>query len=480
MKRLAVGLLVGALLLAGCLQPSGPAVAAEAGIDYDAIELAIGTPVVEDHDHADPALHDAHWGLDLVAQVRGPPGRTPPAGEAYLETAVKGGYAYVARTGPDQGLVVFDVTDIENPRYLSYLRLDAGFEADVEVSDDGRWAFWETQRVATSAGLPSVTDPGANAPRGIHVVDLADKAAPQWVSYMPIWPDGPHSITYANLGTPAAPRHILLGSTYAQAYSHNDIPVPGAQRLVILELDTSLPVPRLVQLAEYRDPEAAESMTAPEGGRLPHDVSVATHPVTGRPYAYVAYWDLGIVILDLSDAANPVKVGQATDFGPAPYRKVHMARQFPGTIAGRVVAVAEPELDAQPDSGYVTMFDVTDPTKPAYLSSWLLPGNLTSAGGSLGPHYFDVRDGRIALASYHAGFWVIDVHDEANLLKPRSVAFSLVNATGTSTLPVLGGLIGGANAFDAWWADGTHVAGGDVHGGLSVFRYTGPIEAQEP
>jgi hypothetical protein len=70
------------------------------------------------------------------------------------------------------------------------------------------------------------------------------------------------------------------------------------------------------------------------------------------------------------------------------------------------------------------------------------------------------------------------VHDETNLLRPRTVGYALVNATGDALPGGAGGLGGGASAFDAWWYEG-HVVAGDIHGGLAVYRYTGPAPAVE-
>jgi hypothetical protein len=459
------------VLLAGCVAPTTPPPGAGDGSsasDWDAIEAAIGAPIGQGqgHDHADPKLHNHSYNLDLVAAVSGEAGRAPQPTEGYVETAVKGGYGYLCRSGPDQGLVIFDLADIEAPKQVGYVKLDAGFEPDIEVSDDGKWAFWETQRFPTSAQTPSLLEPGANLPHGVHIVDISDKANPKWAGYSPTTPDGPHSITYASI----AGRHILFQSVYAFAYAYGDAEVPGAQRLVVSELDTSAPVAQLKTLAEYVEPGATGGP-----GLFPHDVSISTHPVTGQTLAYVAYWDVGVVILDVTDPAKPVKVGVAKDFGPAPYEEVHMARQMDTLIDGRVVVVVEPEIGAQEDSGYMTFLDVTDPTAPTYVSSWLIPGNLTSDGGTLGPHYFDVRDGRVAMASYHAGFWIIDVHDKANLERPRTAGFAEANATrGGGSVPGPLGGFGGLTAFDAWWADATHVVGGDTAAGLVVYRYTGP------
>jgi hypothetical protein len=185
-----------------------------------------------------------------------------------------------------------------------------------------------------------------------------------------------------------------------------------------------------------------------------------------------------MVILDVTDPANPRHVSTYHDFGPATYGDVHMVRQFPQLIDGKDVAMIEPEVGGAKDTGYLTFVDVSNPAQPTYLSSWILPGNLTSQGLRFSPHYFDLDLGRVSLASYHAGVWVIDVHDHANLLRPRSVGFAEVASNRTSSLPAtplpfLGATAGEDAAFDAWWYHGDCVVGDSLNG-LSVYRYTGP------
>lgn len=450
-----------ALLLAGCV--STPAAPLGDVSDYAAIEASLGAPIDGEHDHTDPALHQGIFNLERLATT---PGRAPPPGEFYGETAVKDGYAYLSKYGPDSGMAIFDVADLADPQLVGSIRLDQGFEPDVEVSDDGAWAFWSTQRVPFSPTLPAL-EPQANLPRGVHIIDIRDKASPRWAGFSPTDPDGPHSITYHNLSG----RHLLLQSVYALAYAFAGVEVPGAQRLVITELDTSLPVATLRVLSEYREEEGAGGP-----GKFPHDVSVQVHPRTNQTLAYLSYWNQGLVILDIGDPAHPVKVGKFQDFGPAPYGNVHMARAFPHLVAGRHITVVEPEVGGQPDTGYMTFIDTTDPADPRYISSWLLPGNLTSQGLRFSPHYFDVADGRVALASYHAGLWVIDVHDAANLAHPRSVAFA--------EMPSARSVLGPASAFfemgafDAWWYE-DHIVVGDILEGLGVYRYTGPAPGPE-
>ncbi|HUR69416.1 MAG TPA: hypothetical protein VM370_09235 [Candidatus Thermoplasmatota archaeon] len=486
MRRLPVALVL--LVAAGCVTPapgSSPPAGEVPQTEYDAIEAAIGAPVVEDHDHGDPSLHEGSYDLDLVAAATGYAEGGAPPQTSFVETAVKGGFAYICRSGPDEGLVIFDVSDIEAPVGVGYIHLDAGFEPDIEVSDDGKWAFWETQRLPGSTPadpLDPASAPGST-PYGIHIVDISDKAHPTWAGFTPVPPNGPHSITYARIGD----ADYVFASVYSWQYVGTSVGTPTLappqqQRLVIYKLDTSLPLARLVEVSSYIDEGAlGENPVTPTGGLMPHDVSVSIHPITGQTLAYVAYWDLGVVTLDVTDPAHPQKLSAFTDFGPATYRAVHMARIFNGTIDGRVVLVVEPEIGGEADSGYMTFADATDPANVTYLSSWLIPGNITSGGGGLGPHYFDVLDGRVAMASYHAGFWIIDVHDATNLLHPRTVGYALVNATGTSLPGPLGALGGGSSAFDAWWTkveDQAYMVGGDVHAGLVVYKYTGPAPAQ--
>ena len=456
------------VLLAGCISTSP---ASTVATKPEPTAADIGAPIEQNHDHTDPALHKHILNLERVAVLNGHDGQPAPNGEAYAETAVKNGYAYLTRYGPESGIAIFDVHDLEHPKMVGSVRLDEGFEPDVEISDDGNWAFWETQRFPVQPTVPDVLNPMSNAPHGVHIVDIKDKAHPKDVGFYPVTPDGPHSITYANIGG----RNILFLSVYAFAYAYENVEVPNAQRLEITELDTSGPVPMLKKLAEYRQPGATGGP-----GLFPHDVTIQKHPITGDYLAYVAYWDVGMVILNVNDPAQPKLVSAFKDFGPAHYSQVHMARSFPTLIDGKHVTVVEPEHDGGggADTGYMSFVDTTDPAHPSLISSWLLPGNLTAAGLRFSPHYFDVDNGRVTLASYHAGVWIIDVHDHAHLLDPTTVGYAELTSTRKAAVP--NPIFGNEeSAFDAWWAKdatnpGAYVIAGDSLEGLAIYRYTGP------
>jgi hypothetical protein len=467
-----VALAVGCLSPAATTPPAPGSPQALASVDAldAAAQAAIGAPIVADHDHADPKLHNASYQMTRVALVTGNEGdQLPEQGEAFAETAVKDGYAYLTRYGTDSGLAIFNVSDIEHPKFVGSVRLDEGFEPDIEVSDDGHWAFWETQRFPTTATVPDVTNPVSNAPHGVHIVDISDKAHPKDVGFYPVPPDGPHSITYANISG----RNILFLDVYAFAYAYENVEVPNAQRLEITELDTSGPVPTLKELATYVEPGS----TGQGPGNFPHDVSITKHPLTGQYVAEIGYWDQGMVSLDVTDPAHPKELSKFTDFGPAKYRQIHMCRAFPQLFGQKQYSVCEPEHSGEggADTGYMSFLDTTDPTHPTYVSSWLLPGNLTAQGLRFSPHYFDVLNGHVALASYHAGLWILDARD---IEHPADVAFAEVPGSGTS-VGVGPFSQSEGSAFDAWWADPTHVVAGDSTGGLAVYKVTG-VAAAEP
>ncbi|HET6398164.1 MAG TPA: hypothetical protein VFH47_01255, partial [Candidatus Thermoplasmatota archaeon] len=215
---------------------------------------------------------------------------------------------------------------------------------------------------------------------------------------------------------------------------------------------------------------------APEGMvYFPHDTYVEG-PTAARNQTllYVSYWDKGLRIVDFSDPAKaPLPELQGfTEFGPSSLNAIHFARPFDEPIAGLHVTVTEPEVVAADETGQITFLDTTDLSRPPQkLGHWKLPpghsGDLFVSNLDFSPHNFDVWDGKVALAHYHAGLWVIDVSDEDNLRSPRSVAFTMEvkeRQDNTRMQPWFWGVLE---------HDGLLYAS-DEGTGLYVYRYTGP------
>lgn len=457
--------------------------------------------------HDDASLHAASMNIEVVGYHNGVDNSGDPdriaARTYYTELAVWDDYVFLARgsagagVGPDGvvpqqgGFVIIDVRDPASPRYVSEFNALTG--SDIEISADGDLAFFGTQRNTIEeifGNVEQTEDPNSGAPRGIHVVDISIKAEPKELLFHPFPLNGPHTLTYHQHGG----RDLLIVQTYD--FYANTVPVAGAggvggalggpaggvfpasQRVSVFEVvrpesgDIAL-----VQVAHFQIAE-----NAPEG-RLyfPHDVTVQVHPLRGQTYMYVAYWDKGVRIVDITDLPDPTtqaavspllaETGAFTEFSPSALDAIHLAKPFDTLIDGRHITVAEPEIiQAADETGYITFIDTSTPSRPQKAcptSYWTLPGELGVQNLDFSPHNFDTFDGKVALAHNHAGLWIIDVHNEGNLCEPKSVGF-FMDVRQRQETPRAQPYIWGV------FEKGGLLYASDESSGLYVLRYTGP------
>ncbi|NIV53370.1 MAG: hypothetical protein GWN53_16100 [Gammaproteobacteria bacterium] len=191
-----------------------------------------------------------------------------------------------------------------------------------------------------------------------------------------------------------------------------------------------------------------------------HDLFVQEHPDTGKYLAYVAYWDAGLRIYDVSDPLVAVEIG-AFDVDPAPADPeelpccVHYAQPTP---SGEYVLIEE-EVGVG-DTGDVRILSAAgcdgNPTSTCQLqliSSWQPPqGHARQAPsyeafvdtGALNfgwlqrfftwdVHNLDVRENEFLAASYSAGIRVVDISDKTN---PTEVAFFIPESNVKDALKV--------------------------------------------
>ncbi|MHB8604162.1 MAG: LVIVD repeat-containing protein [Thermoplasmatota archaeon] len=449
--------LVVAVLAAGCLavKPSAPAVSSATA---DAVEAYALARLPQDHDHAkEPGVHVGSIGFASDTFVPAEKGAYADR-EVYAEMAVRGGYAYVTygpatgsfvQPGVDAGLIVYDVHSAAEPREIG--RWHGEPLGDVEVSADGNWVFASTQRngYPYPETLTPGTDPLAESPRGTYVLDAHDKAHLAVASFEPLPPNGPHTITYVKLPDG---RELLLACTYDivfTTYPNNVGQNKASQKVVIYEIDDSPAggkVLKPLSIFQRLDADTGDLQF------FPHDATVHIDPASKKPIMDVAYWDLGLIEVDISDPANPVELSEFKDAGPSHYTHTHLVRVFPGSIDGRLVAVLEPEIPSGTDSGQYTFVDVTDAKAPKKLGYWALPGkHVIDKPFIFSPHNFDVAcggngevgapadawsrpcaDPTVVLSHFHGGLWTLDASDPA---MPRATGFFFPNVTRTNVDP---------------------------------------------
>lgn len=402
------------VLLAGCaastVQPASQPRAPEAAVPFQ------GEPLAQDHDHNGPSLHNTSLNLKLVARVI-PYGNGTQWGQGSInEFAINGNRIFVSRSDPEGGFAIVDATDLRHPQVIGDFHAEGG--ADVEVTSDGAFVLLMTQR--TTPGAQTLDNPTAREVRGIDVVDVRDPAHPKLSSFLPLPTNGPHTASYRLLPDG---REIVAIQTYDLVTDPTSGAIAGAnpatQRVYLAQLLRDALGARLQVEGTYEvtDPPAPGQMV------FPHD-SFLEPQKDGRILLYVAYWDAGVRIVDVTDLSQPKEVAAYRDFAPSRIVQMHDVRTFPAPVAGKHVMVAAPEIVTAPETGQVTFVDVTDPAHPAKLGWWHLPGNLTvDKPFDFSPHVFDTdSQGRVVIGHYHAGVWLIDAHDPAD---PVTLGFYL-------------------------------------------------------
>jgi hypothetical protein len=330
-----------------------------------------------------------------------PLGRVDVSGTA--EVVVREETAFLATR---DGFAVVDVSDPAAPALLTRVR-DVG--ADREggpLRDVLDVALLGEDRLVVAG--PDT--PVADGLRGVAVFDVGDPADPSLAAFL----ETEHAVHNVR----AAGGHLYFPATgsvterlvVADA-TGGDLAVVGDWALSRQRPEWSLVDPSLYQL---------------------HDLWVDAD----RGVAYLAQWDAGVTVLDVSDPGAPTLVGRfggvdrerlaaVTDEGPRavageglqPPGNVHSTTTDPG---GDLLAVGRESWDLDPDddrggpSG-VELYDVADPGEPERLARIApLPGDdQTRDGRFTTAHNLTLTGDRLYAAWYHGGVTVHDVSDPA-------------------------------------------------------------------
>lgn len=437
---------VALFLLAGCLESgsdaSGPralrggvqgAVVKEP-IPVEWAELAVAGG--EGHDHRDYLHHQGRSTSNfevlafdpLVTNYFGTTAGGHSCGDANEANGRR--LAVVHSINNDIAFILIDVTDSSNPRKLGELAMQNTQVYDVAITPDQRYVV------------------AATTPMGLGPGNVALPLAATWedaCSGETHMVDGPES------GLPWAPGLVLVDIQNPQNPLIVDsllYPVLGGHSIRIYELDGRLVLltaisgapgyyawAELTEVAgpgkilplsfyKYGPDDGAQSSELQIGG---HDGFVQKHPVTGELLAYLAYGNLGLVIVNIDDLANPTfvsrwnmwdEVGGGNHFfhGVLPMSELRDGRHY--TFAGE-------ECSGRP-ANYPTclayVYDTTDPTTPKLVSAWSLPVEPEwREAAQFSAHYFEVVNGTLFIAMYHAGLWAIDVSTPENLVRMPSI-----------------------------------------------------------
>lgn len=313
---------------------------------------------------------------------------------------------------------ILDMTDPVNPAEVADV-VGLPDIQDVKSSDDCNYLFVGNDQEGSAPPLGG-TVPGLTG--GIYVVDVTDKANPQLVSALPVGPRrGPHMVHYFKM---ADGRELVFGANADVSINEFDRGTGTLRELSRYQPD--------IVTAYNRDPEVFDAYY--QGWT--HDMVALDDPSTGRTLLYTASWDAGLRIVDIDDPEDPVELGGWNDFPEGHEGNIHTVSSE--WIGGRSITVGAVEVGfalvggthyaTNTDRSIVYVWDTTDPGNPVLLGTWENPDGQPADraeldGGEGSTHNLQLEGGRIYLAHYNMGVFVLDVSTPDAQAGPSLLAY---------------------------------------------------------
>jgi hypothetical protein len=311
-------------------------------------------------------------------------------------------YAYLSsRRGvedcPAQGVRVYDLASPRHPRHIATFARIPGTWTEKTI----------VRRVHTSAfdGVLAVVSVQACSGGfgGFVVVDVTQPEHPKELARVRTEPRGSHEIWLA-----AARGHAWVYTAEAAAEFALSRESFGFHIYDVSQPTAPVEVGGWSACRELND---CTPLQAPPGHDHRHLVhSVITNAAATR--AYLSYWQLGTVILDISSPSKPRYLGRtATGQGDA-----HSS----WLLKGERILLETHEVE----HGRPVVWNVADPAHPAKLATVRLPARLRPGGDSSGALADSVHDPKVA-GRYAYFSWYgqgVALFDLAHLAHPRFVA----------------------------------------------------------
>jgi len=366
---------------------------------------------------------------------------TPGGGQVL----VQGKTAFVGHIDPPHGTSIIDVSEPSRPRLLSTLEVPPETHSHkVRVSGDimviNNENYTRHQQIGgsripaerarlekelgrpptdaelagalnyTVADLKSLVESAARGYQGggIRIFDVANPQKPREISFFKTGSNGVHRFDFDG------------------RYAHLSTRMEGYEGYIVM----------IVDLKDPSRPQEVSRWWLPgqwvAGGETPYwgyERYECHHPMRFGDRLYVSYCMAGLVILDISDIANP-KLISRYNYHP-PFFKTHTYIRAPFAIGGRDIAVAVDEQPPRPRPeqvpAFMWFFDVTDEKSPKPISAYAMseadtPWTRAEHGGRFGAHqcHEHMTDSLVYVTWFRGGLRIVDIADPA---KPKEVGY---------------------------------------------------------
>jgi uncharacterized protein (TIGR03437 family) len=287
---------------------------------------------------------------------------------------------------------------IHNLELVGRMALGPGFNADV-------WVHRGFAYVGTWGGA-------SRCPAlGVKIVDVTDPAAPSFVGTVAAQPNtrsedmvvrsvsnslfrgdllavgqqmclhlpgqpGQHGVALFDVSDPRNPRELSFFDSGEESHGVHELDLVARPDGRVLVLAASLARLRILDVSDPRNPRQLSDWNITERLGEPPSSSKFVHSATASAdgmMAFVSYWDAGVIILDISDPANPRYLGR-TGFAPGEEGNAHSVSISPDQ---RLLLTADEDTNAGSatagfnDWGFLRLFDVSDPAAPRQLGTFL-------------------------------------------------------------------------------------------------------------